>query len=127
MMGQRALPGQALSRACRDGSGFASRKLKHSPAAMSERKKRLPWVALSRITIPCSDVRLITTSPNHGSLRTRVVSTASWTVDEVEALDVSGDSVGADVVATCDDSLAEQLTGSRLATKTSGKMDLRFA
>jgi hypothetical protein len=126
-MGQRAFPGQALSRACRDGSGFASRKLKHSPAASPERRRRLPWVALSRITIPCSDVRLITTSPNHGSLRTRVVPTASWTVDEIEARDVSGDSVGADVVATRDDSLAEQLTWSRLATRTSGKMDLRFA
>jgi hypothetical protein len=48
-------------------------------------------------------------------------------VDEIEARDVSGDSVGADVVATRDDSVAEQLTGSRLATRTSGKMDLRFA
>jgi hypothetical protein len=51
-------------------------------------KKRLPPVALSRITIPCSDVRVITTSPTHGSARTSgEASIASLVVEEVDEVE----------------------------------------
>jgi len=51
-------------------------------------KKLLPPVALSRITIPCSDVCVITTSPTHGSFRTSVEAPiASWVVDEVDEVE----------------------------------------
>ena len=81
-------PGQAAAIDCRVGFGFASRKSRHSPACSAEMKKRLPPVALSRITIPCSDVRVITTSPTHGSSRTsREPPLASRVVDEVDEVE----------------------------------------
>lgn len=81
-------PGQAAAIDCRVGFGFASRKLRHSPACSAEMKKRLPPVALSRITIPCSDVCVITTSPTHGSFRTSgEAPIASWVVDEVDEVE----------------------------------------
>jgi hypothetical protein len=81
-------PGQAAAIDCRVGCGFASRKLRHSPARSAEMKKLLPPVALSRITIPCSDVRVITTSPTHGSARTSgEASIASLVVEEVDEVD----------------------------------------
>jgi hypothetical protein len=81
-------PGQAAAIDCRVGCGFASRKLRHSPACSAEMKKRLPPVALSRITIPCSDVRVITTSPTHGSARTSgEAPIASWVVEEVDEVE----------------------------------------
>jgi hypothetical protein len=81
-------PGQAAAIDCRVGFGFALRKLRHSPACSAEMKKRLPPVALSRITIPCSDVRVITTSPTHGSFRTSgEAPIASWVVDELDEVE----------------------------------------
>src|SRR5215217_435300 len=81
-------PGQAASTASREGFGFASRKFRHSPADSSARKKRLPPVALSRITIPCLELRVITTSPTHGSFRTSdEASIASLVVEEVDEVD----------------------------------------
>jgi hypothetical protein len=102
-----AFPGQAASIACREGFGFASRKFRHSPACSPERKKRLPPVALSRMTIPCPDVRLIRTSPTQGSSRTvGDVPIPSCIVDDVEGRDVSVASVIVDEVeAGADDSL----------------------
>jgi hypothetical protein len=81
-------PGQAAAIDCRVGCGFASRKLRHSPACSAEMKKLLPPVALSRITIPCSDVRVITTSPTHGSFRTSgEAPLASRVVEEADEVE----------------------------------------